>query len=161
MANLVFNVSLGRMAELYNRVDSNDPAASALIVLLLAAAGIEADSVLRDSTALDDVLGGTTNEATNTGYARKVLTDADIVAFAADHVNDRVDLDIPDQTWTGVANDGTGAIGDLIVAYDGDTAAGTDANIVPGTLHDFAVTPDGSDVTAQIAAAGFYRASPV
>ena len=104
---------------------------------------------------------GTTNEATNTGYARKVLTDADIVAFAADHTNDRVDLDIPDQTWTAVANDGTGAIGDLIVAYVNDTAAGTDANIVPCTLHDFSVTPDGSDITAQIAAAGFYRASPV
>jgi len=31
--------------------------------------------------------------------------------------------------------------------------------VVPCTLHDFAVTPDGSDITAQIAAAGFYRAS--
>ncbi len=40
-----------------------------------------------------------------------------------------------------------------------DNTAGTDANIVPGTLHDFAITPDGSDITAQIAAAGFYRAS--
>ena len=40
-----------------------------------------------------------------------------------------------------------------------DTTAGTDANIVPLTMHDFVVTPDGSDITAQIAAAGFYRAS--
>lgn len=159
MANLVFNVALGRAAELYNRVDTNDPAASALLVILVATTGVEADAVLKDSTALDDVFGGTTNEATNTGYARKVLTDADIVAFAADHANDRVDLDIPDQTWTGVANDGTGAIGDLITAYDSDTAAGTDANIVPLTLHDFILTPDGSDITAQIAAAGFFRAS--
>lgn len=161
MANLVFNVALGRVAELYRRVDINDPAASALLVILVAATGVETDAVLRDSTDLADVFGGTTNESTNTGYARKVLTDADIVAFAADHTNDRVDLDIPDQTWTGVANDGTGAIGDLIVAYDADTAAGTDTDIVPLTLHDFAVTPDGSDITAQVAAAGFYRASPV
>lgn len=159
MANFVFNVSLGRAAELYNRVDSNDPAASALIVGLVASTGVESDATLKDSTALDDVFGGATNESTNTGYARKVLTDADIVAFAADHANDRVDLDIPDQTWTGVANDGTAGIGDLFTAYDGDTAAGTDANIIPMTWHDFAVTPDGSDITAQIAAAGFYRAS--
>jgi hypothetical protein len=31
------------------------------------------------------------------------------------------------------------------------------ADIVPMTQHDFAVTPDGSDITAQIA--GFFRAS--
>ncbi|MDL1909702.1 hypothetical protein FBQ81_03260 [Chloroflexi bacterium CFX6] len=159
MADLVFNIAKGRVAELYNRVDSNDPANSALIVVLLAASGIEADATLRDKDTLSDLVAGTTNEATNTGYARKVLTDADIVAFAADDTNDRVDLDIPDQTWTGVANDGTGAISDLAICYDNDTTGGTDANIVPLTLHDFAVTPDGSDVIAQIAAAGFFRAS--
>jgi hypothetical protein len=104
-----------------------------------------------------DLVSGTTNEVTNSGYARKVLTDADIVAFAPDDANDRVDLDIPDQTWTGVAaGDGWN---DLVVAYDNDTTGGTDANLVPQTQHDFVVTPDGSDITAQIAAAGFYRAS--
>lgn len=157
MANLVFNIALGRVAELYNRVDLNDPAASALIILVLAAAGIETDAVLKDKNDVADLVAGTTNEVTNAGYGRKTLADADIVAFAPDDVNDRVDLDIPDQTWTGVAaGDGWS---DLVVAYDNDTAAGTDANIVPLTLHDFAVTPDGSDITAQIAAAGFFRAS--
>ena len=39
------------------------------------------------------------------------------------------------------------------------TAGSTDANIEPMTLHDFSLTPDGSDITAQIAAAWFYRAS--
>lgn len=159
MANQIFNISLGRIAEFYNRVDTNDPANSALIVALLAASGIESDAVLKDKDTFADVVSGATNEATNTGYARKVLTDADLTAFAPDDTNDRVDLDIPDQTWTGLANDGTGPVGDLTTNYDNDTTAGTDANIVPMTLHDFAVTPDGSDVTAQIAAAGFYRAS--
>lgn len=159
MGNIVFNISLGRVAELYNRVDSNDPANSAIVIALLAASGIEADSVLKDKDDFAAVVSGATNEATNTGYARKVLTDSDIVAFAPDDTNDRVDLDIPDQTWTAVANDGTGAIGDLVTNYDSDTTGGTDANIVPMTLHDFAVTPDGSDVIAQIAATGFFRAS--
>jgi len=157
VADLVFNIAKGRVAELYNRVDSNDPANSALIILILATSGIEADATLRDVDTVTALVAGTTNEVTNTGYARKVLTDADIVAFAPDDTNDRVDLDIPDQTWTAVAaGDGWN---DLVVAYDNDTTGGTDANIVPLTLHDFVVTPDGSDITAQIAAAGFYRAS--
>ena len=157
MGNAVFNIAKGRVAELYNRVDTNDPANSALVIVILATAGIESDAVLVDKDTLADVVSGTTNEVTNSGYARKVLTDADLVAFAPDDTNDRVDLDIPDQTWTGVA--GGDGWNDLVICYDGDTTAGTDANIVPLTLHDFVLTPDGSDITVQIAAAGFYRAS--
>ena len=157
MADFTFNIAKGRVAELYNRVDLNDPAASALIIAILATAGIETDAVLEDKDTLADVVSGTTNEVTNTGYARKVLTDADIVAFGPDDTNNRVDLDIPDQTWTAVAaGDGWN---DFLVCYDSDTTGGTDANIVPLTQHDFVLTPDGSDVTAQVAAAGFYRAS--
>lgn len=156
MADQVFNIALGRVVELYNRVDTNDPANSALIIVILATAGIETDAVLKDKDDLAAVLAGTTNEVTNTNYARKTLTDADLVAFAPDDANDRTDLDIPEQTWTAVAaGDGWN---DLLVCYDNDTGAGTDANIVPLTQHDFVVTPDGSDITAQIAAAGFFRA---
>ena len=157
MADFVFNVAKGRAAEFYQRVDSNDPANSALIVVILATSGLESDATLKDKDTLADVVSGTTNEVTNTNYARKVLTDADLGAFAPDDTNDRVDLDIADQTWTAVAaGDGWSK---LLVCYDGDTTAGTDANIIPLTAHDFAVTPDGSDITAQINAAGFFRAS--
>jgi hypothetical protein len=156
MANQVFNIALGRIAELYNRVDTNDPTNSAIIVVVLATSGIESDATLKDKDTLSDVVSGTTNEVTNTNYARKTLTDADLTAFAPDDANDRVDLDIPDQSWTGVAaGDGWN---DVAICYDGDTTAGTDANIVPMTLHDFVVTPDGSDITMQVAAAGFARA---
>jgi hypothetical protein len=159
MANFVFNISLGRVAELYNRVDTDDPADSALVVVLLAATGIESDATLKDKDTLAAVVAGATNEATNTNYARKVLTQADLAAFAPDDANDRVDLDIADQTWTAVAADGTGAVGALLICYDPDTTGGDDTAIIPLTKHDFSVTPDGSDITAQIAAAGFYRAS--
>ncbi len=115
------------------------------------------DATLQDLDDLAAVLATAANEVTNTNYARKTLTDTDIVAFAPDDTNDRVDLDIPDQTWTAVA--AGDAWEDIIVCYDSDTTGGTDANIVPLTQHDFAVTPDGSDITAQIAATGFYRAS--
>lgn len=157
MADQVFNIALGRSAELYNRVDLSDPANAVLTIIVLATTGIESDAVLKDKDTVTDLVSGTTNEVTNTGYARKELTDADIVAFAPDDANDRVDLDIPDQTWTGVAaGDGWN---DFIVCYDSDSLAGTDANIVPMTQHDFVATPDGSDITAQINAAGFFRAS--
>lgn len=159
MANFMYNISLMRAGEFFNRVDQNDPANSAIIIMLLAASGVESDATLKDKDTFADVVSGATNEATNTGYARKVLTDADIAAFAPDDANDRVDLDIADQTWTGLANDGTGAVGDFVSGYDSDTTGGTDSNIVPISQHDFAVTPDGSDVTAQIASAGLLRGS--
>lgn len=156
MANQVFNIALGRVAEFYNRVDTNDPAAAELVIMILATAGIETDAVLKDKDTFADVVSGTTNEVTNTGYAKKVLGDVDIVAFAPDDTNDRVDLDIPDQTWTAVAaGDGWN---DLVTGYD-PVGAQTMTDIIPMTLHDFVVTPDGSDITAQIATAGFYRAS--
>lgn len=159
MGNIVGNISLGRIAEFYVRIDGNDPANSAFIIALLASTGLESDATLKDKDDFSALVSGTTDFATNTGINRKTLTDADLVAFAPDDTNDRVDLDVPDQTWTAVANDGTGAIGALVFGYDSDTTAGTDANIVFATKHDFVVTPDGSDITAQIAATGFFRAS--
>jgi len=157
MGNFVFNIAKGRVAELFNRVDGNDPANSALIVVVLATSGLESDATLLDKDTLADVLAGATNEVTNSGYARKTLTDADIAMPAPDDTNDRMDLDIADQTWTGVAaGDGWSK---LLVCYDPDTTGGTDSTVIPLTAHDFVVTPDGSDIVAQIAAAGFFRAS--
>lgn len=155
MADLVFNIAKGRVAELYNRVDTNDPAASALLVVVFNTTAT--DAVLRDLDTVAAIEADANSaEVTNTGYARKTLTDADIVAFAPDDTNDRVDLDIPDQTFTAVAA-GT-AWTDVVIAYDNDTAAGTDSNLVPLTLHDFIITPDGSDVVVQVPN-GFFRAS--
>lgn len=157
MADQTFNIALGRVVEFYVRIDGNDPANSAFVILVLATSGIESDATLKDVDTVAALVAGTTNEVTNSGYARKVLTDADLTAFAPDDTNNRVDLDIPDQTWTGVAaGDGWN---DIVIAYDSDTTGGTDSGIIPCTMHDFVVTPDGSDITAQIAAAGFFRAS--
>ncbi len=155
MADIVFNIAKGRVAELYNRVDTNDAANSALVIVPVDV-GATTDATIRDFDTLAAVLAGGVTERTTGGWNRKTLTDADLVAFAPDDTNDRVDLDIPDQTWTAVS---AGAVTDLIICYDNDTTAGTDANLVPLTMHDFAITPDGSDVVAVIAAAGFFRAS--
>lgn len=156
MADFVYNIAKGRVAELYNRVDLSDPANAVLVIVAIDTA--TADATLRDLDALSNVTGDAgTAEVTNTNYARKVLDDTDLTAFAPDDTNDRVDLDFADQTWTAVAAGDSWT--DLLVCYDSDSTGGTDANIVPCTQHDFAVTPDGSDITAQLATAGFFRAS--
>lgn len=158
MADFVFNCAKGRVAEFYNRVDANDPGNSALIIVALKTAGLESDATLKDYATLATLLAAANDEATNSGYARKTLTDVDLGALTIDNANDRVDLDIADQVWSAVATVG-GAWSKLLICYDSDTTGGTDANILPLTAHDFVVTPDGTDLTAQIAAAGFYRAS--
>lgn len=159
MADFTFNVALGRVVELYNRVQANDPANSALVVVALKAGTISPDATLKDCATLAAVLAtGTTAEATNTGYARKVLTDANLSAYAPDQTNDWTALSIPNLTWTAVAVTG-GGWAKLLICYDADTTAGTDANLIPLTAHDFAVTPTGSDITATIPATGFFRAT--
>lgn len=152
MADFVFNTAKGRVAEYYNRVKANDPATARLVIVPLEAAGLETQANLEDSLSMAEVLDGATNEQATAG--RKYLTDADIAALAADMVNNRMDVDIPDITWSAATGN---AIGALVVGYDPNSSA--DAAIIPLTYHDFAVTPDGTDIVAQIATAGFYRAS--
>lgn len=157
MANQAFNRSLGRIVEFAERVNGNDPVNSVFVILVLAAAGIESDAVLKDKDDITALVAGTTNEVTNAGYARKSLDNTASITITYDDTNDRVDVDVPDQTWTAVAaGDGWS---DVVFAYDSDSTAGTDANILPMTMHDFAITPDGSDITAQVPAPGFFRAT--
>jgi hypothetical protein len=159
MADAVFNIAKGRAIELYNRVKSNDPATSALVVVLLKANESEAALADHDDLAALIAAAGNT-EADFTNYARKVLTDAELAALPApDDANDRFDIDLPDQTWTAAGGATNNTLTKLVVCYDPDSGAGTDSEIVPLTHHDFALTTDGSDVTAQINAAGFLRAS--
>lgn len=155
MADFVFNISKGRVVELFNRVDSNDPANSALIVVPVDVAAVT-DATIKDFDTLSAILAGGVTERTTGGWNRKTLTDTDIALPAPDDTNDRFDIDLPDFLWTAVS---AGTVTDLIICYDNDTTAGTDANLIPLTQHDFAITPDGSDVSAVIAAAGFFRAA--
>jgi hypothetical protein len=153
MSNIVLNIAKGRVVELYSRVKANDPANSALILVPIETTGLEADSVLIDKDDLAAVLSGATNEQTTMG--RKTLTDADLAALPApDDTNDRYDISLPTVTWTAAAGN---AISKILVCYDSDTTSGTDANILPLTLFDFAITPSGADV--QMTGGVFFRAS--
>lgn len=154
MANIVFNIAAGRVVELYNRVENNDPANSALILVPIETSGLESDATLQDADTLAAVLAGTTNEQTTMG--RKTLTDADLAALPApDDTNNRYEVSLPTVTWTAASGN---AISKILVCYDPDTTAGTDANIIPLTMFDFAQTPSGADI--QMTTGVFFRATP-
>lgn len=161
MTNGVFNIAKGRVIEFYNRVKSNDPAGSAFIVVLLKAN--EAEAALRDHDNLSLLLaaaGNTEADFTGAAYARKVLTDAELAALPApDDANERFEVTIPNQTWLAAGGTVTNALTKMLICYDPDTAAGDDTTIIPLTDHDFSVTTDGNDLTAQINAAGFFQAA--
>lgn len=153
MANIVFNIAKGRVVELYNRVENNDPANSAIILVPIETSGLEADATLIDVDTLTALIAGTTNEQTTMG--RKTLTDADLAALPApDDTNDRYEVSLPTVTWTAASGN---AISKIAVCYDNDTTTGTDANIIPMCMFDFAMTPSGADI--QMTGGVFFRAS--
>ena len=153
MANFIFNVAKGRVAQLVTNVENNSPASCCLRVIALEASGLEAQSALEDSLWFSEVIDGATNEQTSNFTRKQVLAAG--IQLELDTTNNWYDLNMDDITWTAATGN---AVGALVVCYD---ATGSDANgaLLPLTYHDFAVTPDGSDIVAVIAAEGFYRAS--
>lgn len=152
MGDFVFNQAKGRFAEWAERSRVGDDANGALIVIPWNSTATDATLKDLDTVAAVEA-DANTAERTANGWNRKTISDG-AVTVTIDDTNDRVDVDVADQTWTAVTTD---AVTDLGVAWDKDTTAGTDANILPGTWHDFVITPDGSDVTATINV--LYRAS--
>lgn len=154
MANYTFNIAKGRVVELYNRVESNDPSTSALILIPLSVQGTESEAQDYDTVAA--VLGGTSNEQTGGGWVRKTLTDTELAALPApDDSGNLYAVQVPSVTWTApTAGSDTVA---LLIAYDANTGSGTDSDLVPLTSHTFAVTADGNDVVLQVG--DFFQAS--
>lgn len=148
MANIVFNSALGKVKGYAEQVGVGN---AALVVVPLAASGLDTDAALRDCADLAAVLAGSTNEQTSMG--RKTVTACTI---AVDNATDVVTVDIADLTWTAAAG---AAVGAFLIGFDADTTVGTDVNIVPLTKHDMAFTPDGTDFVLTVA--GFYRSSSV
>jgi hypothetical protein len=145
MGNIVFNVSLGRVASLAALPAAND----GLVAVPIETTGIVGDATMRDYHDLQTLLAGASNEQTTMG--RKTLSG---VTVTVDDTNDRVALDSADIVWTGATGNPISAI---VICYDPDTTTGTDADLIPLTKHDFAITPDGSDIAATVA--DFYRAT--
>ncbi len=146
MADAIFTVSKGAWAE---RIRAG---ASKTGILLLETA--EADAVLQDHDDVAAMIAAANTEAAFTNYGRKVDISGEVINF--DDANERTDYDIPDQTFTAAGNGANETLAKLITFYN--TSAG-DGNQELVSHHDFVVTTDGSDLTAQINSAGLLRAS--
>lgn len=144
MANFVHNRAKGAVAEMVR--DS----AAALGVLLLKVA--DTDDAMKDFDDVAALLAGTPDEATFTNYARKTGLTGTITV---DDTNNRVDVDLPDQTWSAAGGASNDTLTDAVVFYEN---AAADATRIPCTNHDFPVTTDGSDLSIVFNAAGFFRA---
>ena len=154
MANFVFNIAKGRIAELIERVDTNDPADAKIILIPLSASDSEANA--QDADTVTAALATAMNEQTGGNWVRKTLTDADFAAgdYAVNDTDNRMDVSVPAVTWTAptAASNTTG----LLICYT-EEASPTDGGTIPLTHHDFAVTADGNDVVLN--AGDFFRAS--
>lgn len=152
MSDVAFNISKGREVEFYNRVDTNDPVNSALIMMILATGSVGGINGLVDFDTFAAILAGGYTQVTNVGYARKTLTDASLSVWSPDDTNNRVVLTLPLQTFTTIS---AGTNWDIvIVGYDDDTTSGTDANIVPISASELrvngtAMVPAGDDLVVD------------
>lgn len=147
MAATITNIAKGALAHYARLVNAND----ALIAVPLETSGIESDAVLQDYDTLSALLAGTTNEQTTMG--RKTMTG---VTVTVDDTNNRVDVDAADVTWTSATGN---PVSRVVICYDDDTTGGTDANLIPLFIDDLVATPAGGDITYQVNANGFFRAS--
>lgn len=154
MANFVFNIAKGRVTELLERVDTNDPADAKIILIPLSASDTEANA--QDAATVTAALATAIDERTTGGWVRKTLTDADFAAadYAVDNTNNRGIAKVPSVTWTApaAANNTTG----LLICYT-EEASPTDGGTIPLVHCDFAVTTDGNNVVLN--AGDFFRAS--
>ncbi len=154
MADFVFNVAKGRAVQFYKNVDDNSPAAAVIRVFIIDN-NAETDDNMGDTDDMTALFATLANEVTNANYANKSLDETNITLTLDDSAN-VYDVDIDDQTFSAI---GAGdAWTDLVMAYDFD-GSDTDGTTIPISNHDFVLTPDGSDITAQIDAAGIFRAA--
>ena len=153
MASVVFNVAKGKVGYYSMLPAAND----ALVVVPIQTTGIVTDAVMIDYPDLATLLAGACDEQTTMG--RKT---AGSVTSTPDYTNDWTNADFADVTWLAATGN---AVSALVVCYVPDTTAGGlvagayDSSVVPLTKHDFVVTPNGGDIVAQVATAGFFRAA--
>lgn len=145
MADGVFNIAKGAAVEMFN-----DSAAKGILMLLKVN---ETEADLIDHQDIAAMLGAANTEADATNYARKTGLTGTV---SIDDTNNRVDIDIPDQTFTSLGNGTNNTLTKVVFAYEN---AAADATRIPLTHHDFALTTDGSDVTVELNSAGFFRST--
>ncbi|HYJ33842.1 MAG TPA: hypothetical protein VE326_11535 [Candidatus Binatia bacterium] len=149
MSDGVFNVAKGAL-----RFYAGLPAANDALVAVLLKAGVESDAILTDHLSLASALAANA-ECDFTNYARMTLTG---VVTNEDDAADAVAFDANDFTYVAAGGASNNDVAKLLLCYVPDTTAPSDAATVPLTYHDCVFTTDGTNVTVQLAAAGFARA---
>lgn len=148
MANQVMNFARGAVGWYHDPLRGTLPANSRIVIVVLEAA--QADDDLNNYDELDALLTHASNtEATSTNYARIQLDDTALTWTVDDTGNDAQAIIDADQTWTSVSQLASEVWVKLLVCYDDDNTGGTDADIIVLTHHDFSVTPNGGNITAN------------
>lgn len=155
MGNAAFNVAKGRAIELVNRVKVGDPSASRLYAIPVDRAAVS-DATLIDCDDFAAVITAGVTERNANGWSRITLAAADITAVAPDDTNDRQAGDTIDLSWAGPTGGTGNQVTDVVFCYAA-VASPTNAQLVPLSIHTFAITPDGSAVSATVT--DFYRAT--
>ena len=159
----IANIAKGRFNEYMIRVDGNDPTNSAFVIDLLVD-GHEALATLQDYDDLAALLVPAANtKCAFTNYARVNQTDTDVSGPTIDDTgNDQGFTFTDDSPAISSAGNATNeTIGGAVIGYDSDTTGGTDANIIPIHLEDFAstLTTNGSDINYDYPAADLLLAA--
>ena len=124
------NVSRGRAHEQYRMVNDNALANSALVLVVLAAAGLEGRRAARLRHAGCDRRGR--EQRAGPGAVRAEGAHRYRARGAHhDDTNNLVRLTYPDQTWASVVAGDSWA--KLLTCTDYDTTTGTDTDVVPGS----------------------------
>ncbi len=149
MADFVLNHSLGRVAEKF------DDGANCILVVFSA---MDTEAVVKDGNPanfLDTIISlGSTTEAVGSSWSTRKTIANGSVTVTVDDSGDNVRVFLPDQTYTAVASANDTVR--LMVCEDG----ASDAVRQVLTVHDFAVTTDGNDVTADFNVTnGFWTSS--
>lgn len=159
MAATIPNIAKGKVNEYASRVANNDPANSALVIVLLQGPLTSTLDELRDFDTLAAILA-VEAEADFTNYARIVLTDSDISAPTPDDSGNAMSFDIADQVISSAGGASNNDVGGMVVGYDSDTTGGTDTNIVPLYVFDAdsEETTNGEDFNIRINVSGLWSA---
>lgn len=148
MAALIPNIAKGKFARYAMLPETNDA------ILWVVFSGSETDDNVRDADTLAALIALALDEATFTGYSRQTATG---VTVTVDDTNNRTDVDAADPVWSPTTAE---AVTRIAAVYDPDTTGGTDSDIVPLFVDDFALTTATSGtLTYQVASGGFARAS--
>jgi len=144
MADIIFNRARGSINELQRRVVNNDPVNAGIMVVLIKTT--EADAALQKHESLAAVLAGSSVECDFDGYARKILTDAELSLPTINHTTNKQSSALTELNWPNAGTTTTNSIVKAIPCYVPDVTNIVEANVIPLTANDVTETVDGTNL---------------